>query len=911
MMNLAVIFLALCAICVVAPANGRSIEKTNGKKLQGCYGVQFKKTASKSNKDNAKNKAGGQSGREWSSGFQVCNTNEKKMQRILEDEEVESVFEDGVVYKVGQTNVWGLDRIDSDGTSSRDNEYTSPGNQGQGVTVYVLDTCSDVSHPDFGGRASYVTAADQYPTDDFTASCCDHGTHCMGTVGGTNYGVAKQATLKSIRVLSCAGSGSYTGIISGIDWVRNNHGSGKAIISMSLGGPGSNTALQSAIDNAHNSGISVTVAAGNENSDACTKAPAYVPSAITVGASTQSDTLAGFSNYGSCVDINAPGTGICSTYPGASSACWDGTSMATPHVAGALAVLWSNEPALSVTQAEGKLLSSATSSISTSQPAHTSLLLNVYNFGPACDSAGCDSCPTGASVCEVCADGYVLNNNACEACTDTNCQSCTGTANNCVACDNLYSLVSGVCIMCPANCDTCSSSNTCTTCASGFFKNSAGACVQFCVSRATSTIDSIVAALDFAGISYSGSECSDYRSLAAQQATVTAGATYAMGLTQGTCNPNSDYTKSSGVWIDWNGDGTFDEATERVLTGDFIRPTYPVNVQVTVPANAFVGTVGGRAIVREDATVTACNEYQWGETVDFTVTVTSGQPQCTQNSDCPASDACQTASCSSGQCVESPISNCCLSTSDCQQDLDICTATNCVSNQCVNQPIAGCCKSYSDCPASTTNCFEATCVTNNCVETRICDCCEADGDCDDVDETTVDQCKLDGTVGQCYHTPVDCDNSLNGACWFLAAAQESCEAKCVAEGRQVSADTTSTAGSGGSDAECLAVAQLFDASAVFSRSSAHARGCVLTANGVVRGTRGTLDDAACAGEQRFCACDSVSPVTGQTLALVGGGIALLLGGLLGGMVIQKKRARKGTVAQEVDEAAVEIPVLEE
>jgi len=901
--------LSLLALATLAAAPGnsnnapgnRKVKKTRGPKLQNCYGVSFRKDATVETKENAKNFAGGRRDREWSTGFQVCGTSETRVQQILDNlgEEIEEVFEDAIVYKTGPTSLWGLDRIDSP-SASKDGDYVSPGNQGEGTTVYVLDTCGDVSHNDFGGRAEYISAADQYPGDAFTASCCDHGTHCMGTVGGNTYGVAKKVNLKSIRVLGCDGRGSYTGILSAMDWVRLNHDvstDGRAIVSMSLGGGGTYSPMQTAVDNLRASGILTTVAAGNEATDACGTSPAFVPSAITVGASTDSMTLAGFSNYGSCVDINAPGAYICSTYPGQASTCWDGTSMATPHVAGALAVLFSNDPTLSPDAAEALLLSEATSSIPNSRPGHTEKFLNVANFGIACVVDGCSSCPSDPT-CDACRDGYALSGGSCTPCSVSDCRLCASDAGTCTACAGDRSLVNNQCIQCPANCASCSAADSCDTCEAGYATNSQGDCILVCESRATSALDSIVDSINFAGQSFSHSDCSVYQKIS-MNPTVTPGQTYSMTVGQGTCS--GDYYKTSAAWIDWNGDGTF-AASEQVLTGQYAQSRRTPTSSVTVPVDAVSGTVNARVVVVESSSIGQCGTYTYGETVDFVVTVESLAPECTVSDDCTPSDACQTATCTaSGECVETATDGCCVSTDQCLQNADTCTATSCQNNQCVDVAIDNCCESHAECPVSTTPCLEATCGANNrCSLTAVCDCCETSADCDDGDANTVDECSLfSGDVeGQCYHTPVNCDTQLDGTCWFQAAADQSCSAKCVAEGRQVSTKTGTYAGSG--DAECLAVARLFNPTATFSRTSAHGRGCVLTNTGnVVRGTKSTLLNSACETEQRFCACDSVSAATGQTLELVAGGFALLLGGLVGGMLLQQKR-KQGSTTSAID-----------
>jgi subtilisin family serine protease len=222
---------------------------------------------------------------------------------------------------------WGLDRIDQRGRvgvagSVSAYEYRSAG---AGATIYIGDT-GIYPHADFGTRLSksgYSAISDGNGTVD----CNGHGTHVASTAAGTAYGIAKNATLVPVRILNCAGSGMYSQVMAGLDWIlspQNPNSKSNAVLNLSIGGPGS-AALNAAIQRLTNAGITVVAAAGNEATDACTRSPAGAPSAITVGATSLNETPAGFSNHGSCVDIHAPGVG-------------SGTSMAAPHVAGAAAV---------------------------------------------------------------------------------------------------------------------------------------------------------------------------------------------------------------------------------------------------------------------------------------------------------------------------------------------------------------------------------------------------------------------------------------------------------------------------------------------------------------------------------------------------------------------------------------------
>ena len=269
---------------------------------------------------------------------------------------------------------WGLDRINQrnlplDGTYS----YTYTGS---GVRVYIIDTGTDAAHAEFEGRASNVYDALGGNGND----CNGHGTHVAGTVAGKTYGVAKKAYIRGVRVLNCSGSGSTSGIISAVDWVRTNR-INPAVANMSLGG-GYSSALNTAVNNLANSGVFVAVAAGNSNANACNYSPASASAAYTTAATTSSDSKASYSNYGSCVDSYAPGSSIRSAWIGAGTTetnTISGTSMASPHVAGVSALIKHRYGDISSSTVTSHLNTAATSGVVLGNPSGTvNRLLHKY-----------------------------------------------------------------------------------------------------------------------------------------------------------------------------------------------------------------------------------------------------------------------------------------------------------------------------------------------------------------------------------------------------------------------------------------------------------------------------------------------------------------------------------------------------
>jgi subtilisin family serine protease len=257
---------------------------------------------------------------------------------------------------------WGLDRIDQR-TLPLSNSYSYAAT-GAGVTAYIIDTGIRYSHAEFGGRAvTGFDAVDGGSADD----CNGHGTHVAGTVGGSVYGVAKSVNLVGVRVLDCQGSGTTSGVIAGIDWVTGNHQAGQpAVANMSLGG-GPSSALDTAVRNSIADGVTYAIAGGNDNTSACNSSPARVGEAITVGATTSADARASFSNYGTCLDLFAPGSSITSAWLTSDTATntISGTSMATPHVAGAAALVLQGTPSASPAAVRDGLVNQATAGVVT------------------------------------------------------------------------------------------------------------------------------------------------------------------------------------------------------------------------------------------------------------------------------------------------------------------------------------------------------------------------------------------------------------------------------------------------------------------------------------------------------------------------------------------------------------------
>ena len=269
---------------------------------------------------------------------------------------------------------WGLDRVNQR-YLALDRKYTYT-YTGTGVRAYVIDTGLQANHTQFGGRAQNVYDA----FGGNGADCNGHGTHVGGTIGGSTYGVAKKVQLRGLKVLGCDGGGSTSGIIAAVDWLRQN-AQRPAVANMSLGG-GYSSALNTAVNNLANSGVFVAVAAGNEGQNACNVSPASASFAFTTAASTKTDARASYSNYGSCVDAYAPGSAIKSAWINGGVNTINGTSMASPHVAGVAALVKHRYGDVSSSSIHQYLIDNSTSGVVTGNPSGTPNRL-LYKFQSA------------------------------------------------------------------------------------------------------------------------------------------------------------------------------------------------------------------------------------------------------------------------------------------------------------------------------------------------------------------------------------------------------------------------------------------------------------------------------------------------------------------------------------------------
>jgi len=369
----------LCLVfLVVVSARLSILGTTNPTRIPGAYIVLYNETVS-AYKFNAHLKGIGDSTPlkfvysigDTFKGF-AANLDDETLDRLRDDPLIKEIHCDGMESIVAnscggtQTNApsWGIARCSHKGgidSGLNDDHYYDPQEGGQGVNIYVIDTGIYIQHSDFAGRARIgANFVDNVETDQNS-----HGTHCAGTAAGRTFGLAKAANLIAVKVLGAGGSGPTSGVIAGFNWATQQHvnNGGPSVASVSLGSTadgGKNAAVTASIQ----AGVAYSIAAGNSNANACNFYPASTPLAVTVGSTTIStfdeesyDERSSFSNFGTCVDIFAPGTSITSScITGPNSSCVkSGTSMACPHVTGALAVVLGEHPGWTPAQAEAEV----------------------------------------------------------------------------------------------------------------------------------------------------------------------------------------------------------------------------------------------------------------------------------------------------------------------------------------------------------------------------------------------------------------------------------------------------------------------------------------------------------------------------------------------------------------------------
>ncbi|HEY0001578.1 MAG TPA: S8 family serine peptidase [Actinoplanes sp.] len=296
--------------------------------------------------------------------------------RLAANRGVRFVEQDRVVHVAAATQrspVWGLDRIDQ--VSATPSKTYTPMADGNTVHAYVIDTGIRITHQEFGGRASY--GYDAVDNDKIAGDCDGHGTHVAGTIGGAHYGVAKKVQLVAVRVLNCKGAGTLTDVIEGVNWVTK-YAIKPAVANMSIGGEYS-PSIEAAVQKSINKGITYVAAAGNEDINATNTSPGGLPSAITVGAVDRKDRRASFSNFGKVLDLFAPGVDIRSAYNSSDTAAAiaSGTSMASPHVAGAAALVLDAFPSMTPAQVRNFLVAKAVTGKVTDRAGSPNRLLHL------------------------------------------------------------------------------------------------------------------------------------------------------------------------------------------------------------------------------------------------------------------------------------------------------------------------------------------------------------------------------------------------------------------------------------------------------------------------------------------------------------------------------------------------------
>jgi subtilisin family serine protease len=363
-----------------ANQSAKALKKDNENQSIACTGssaskdpcsdfiVVFNPASSRATANSLITKASGRVKREFSQLFNgaLVNGPLSKMQALANNPNFLVVEDDLDVttFDIQQNAPWGLDRVDQR-KLPLDSTFNYLDKTGIGTSIFVIDTGIDATNSDFNARVQpgFTAISDGFGSGD----CNGHGTHVAGIAAGAKYGIAKGAQLVPVRVLGCDGSGTYSNVISGLEFVAGKYTAGaKFVVNMSLGGPASST-IDGAVQSLISKGVHVVVAAGNSNANACNYSPARVPEAITVGATTTSDSRAGYSNFGSCLDLFAPGSSITSTWLGSAGVnTISGTSMAAPAVAGVIARFLAANGALTPAQVSNSVKAGSTQGLLTS-----------------------------------------------------------------------------------------------------------------------------------------------------------------------------------------------------------------------------------------------------------------------------------------------------------------------------------------------------------------------------------------------------------------------------------------------------------------------------------------------------------------------------------------------------------------
>jgi subtilisin family serine protease len=362
--------LAVSAATPASATEGTVLGADSAKAIPGSYIVVLKDGAQSLAKTSLTSKFGGQVKDVWSAalhGFSATMT-AQQARHAAADPSVAYVEQDQVMsVDTIQPNPpsYGIDRVDQRNLPL-DASYTF-NTTASNVNVYVIDTGIRVTHQTFGGRAVFDR---NFAGDGINTDCNGHGTHVSGTIGGSQYGIAKGVRLHAVKVLGCTGSGSTTGVINGVNFVAS--AAHPAAANMSLGG-GLSTALDNAVRGAINAGVTFAVASGNSNANACNSSPSDVTQALVVNASDRNDSRASFSNFGSCTDLYAPGVNITSAWMTSDTATntISGTSMATPHVAGAAALYLATHPTASPATVQSAILANSTANKIVGNPSGT------------------------------------------------------------------------------------------------------------------------------------------------------------------------------------------------------------------------------------------------------------------------------------------------------------------------------------------------------------------------------------------------------------------------------------------------------------------------------------------------------------------------------------------------------------